>query len=279
VSVTQFLYVDHVDIKYAGASAHNRAMAEWCAEDPRLLGVGIIPLHDPVRALAEAEYATELGCKAFWVRTMPDGDRSPGHPDLDPFWAFLADAGTPFIVHIGAQNQQIRPAYMNNGRPKPKDFLGGGEVMRAKDYTTFHQLAEAFLSCVVLDGVLDRFPALKGAAIEFGCTWVPGWLERLEHAAEVWGRTEPHLKEFSRPPRQQVLDQMTFTCLPFEDIGAAIRASSPDLFMFGTDYPHVEGSRDPLGKMMAHLGGFDDDVIDKFCAGNFAKMMRLPARV
>jgi predicted TIM-barrel fold metal-dependent hydrolase len=254
-------------------------MAEWCADDPRMLGVGIVPLHDPVRALAEAEYAAGLGCKAFWLRAMPDGDRSPGHPDLDPFWGFLADAGTPFIVHIGAQNQQIRPAYMNNGRPAPKDFLGGGEVMRAKDYTTFHQLAEAFLSCVVLDGVLDRFPALKGAAIEFGCTWVPGWLERLEHAAEVWGRTETHLKEFSRSTRQQVLDQMTFTPLPFEDVGAAIRASSPDLFMFGTDYPHVEGSRDPLGKMMATLMDFDDDVIEKFCSGNFAKMMRLPARV
>ena len=279
VSVTQFLYVDDIDVKYAGAKAHNRAMAEWCANDPRLLGVGIIPLHDPERAVAEAHAAIELGCKAFWIRTMPDGDRSPGHPDLDPFWALLAEAGTPFIVHIGAQNQQIRPAYINNGRPKPKDFLGGGEVMRAKDYTTFHQLAEAFLSCLVLDGVLDRFPALKGAAIEFGCTWVPGWLERLEHAAAVWGRTEPHLKEFARPVRQQVIDQMTFTCLPFEDVGAAIRASSPDLFMFGTDYPHVEGSRDPLGKMMAKLQGVGDDVLDKFCSGNFAKMMRLPARV
>jgi predicted TIM-barrel fold metal-dependent hydrolase len=279
VSVTQFLYVDDVEIKYVGARAHNRAMAEWCADDPRMLGVGIIPLHDPVRALAEAEYAVGLGCKAFWLRTMPDGDRSPGHPDLDPFWGFLADAGTPFIVHIGAQNQQIRPAYMNNGRPSPKDFLGGGEVLRAKDYTTFHQLAEAFLSCLVLDGVLDRFPTLKGAAIEFGCTWVPGWLERVEHAAQVWGRTEPYLREFSRSPYQQVLDQMTFTSLPFEDVGAAIRASSPELFMFGTDYPHVEGSRDPLGKMIATLGGFDDETLDKFCSGNFARMMHLPARV
>jgi predicted TIM-barrel fold metal-dependent hydrolase len=277
VSVTQFLYVDNVDIKYAGARAHNRAMAQWCADDPRMLGVAIVPLHDPVRALAEAQYAVELGCKAFWLRAMPDGDRSPGHPDLDPFWELLADAGTPFIVHIGAQNQQIRPAYMNNGRPRPKDFLGGGEVMRGKDYTTFHQLAEAFLSALILDGVLDRFPTLKGAAIEFGCTWVPGWLQRVQHAAEVWGRTEPNLTEFSRSPRQQVLDQMTFTSLPFEDVGAAIRATSPELFMFGTDYPHVEGSRDPLGKMMRTLTDLDEDTLDKFFAGNFAKMMRLPA--
>jgi predicted TIM-barrel fold metal-dependent hydrolase len=46
--------------------------------------------------------------------------------------------------------------------------------------------------------------------------------------------------------------------------------------MFGTDYPHIEGSRDPLGKMLATMEGFDDEVIEKFLLGNFAKMMRLP---
>lgn len=279
LSVSQFLYVDDIDVKYAGATAHNRAMAEFCGDDHRLLGVGIVPLTDPVRAVAEARHAIEVGCRAIWVRCMPDGDRSPGHPDLDPFWRSLEESGTPFIVHIGAQNQQIRPAYMNNGRPRPTDFLGGGEVMRAKDFTTFHQLAEAFLSCLVLDGVLDRFPALKGAGIEFGSSWVPGWLNRLNYVLKGWGKSEPHLLEFERSPYEQVIDQMTFTTLPFEDVGAVIRASSPELFMFGTDYPHVEGSKDPLGRMLATLDGFADDVLDKFLAGNFAKMMKLPMPV
>ena len=277
LSVTQFLYDADLDVKYAGARAHNRAMAEFCADDPRMLGVGLVPLHDPARAHAEARLATELGCKAIWVRSMPDGDRSPGHPDLDPFWAHLEETGTPFIVHIGAQGQQIRKAYMNNGRPLPKDFLGGGEVMRAKDYTTFHQLAESFLSVLILDGVLDRFPRLRGAAIEMGATWVPGFLARLDNAVTGWGRAEPHLTEFARSPRQQALDQLTFTTLPFEDVGALIRASSPDIYMFGTDYPHIEGSRDPLGKMLATLDGFDEETLGKFFAANFAKMMGLAA--
>ena len=277
LSVTQFLYDDDLDVKYAGARAHNRAMAEFCADDSRMLGVGLVPLHDPVRAHEEAVIATELGCKAIWVRAMPDGDRSPGHPELDPFWAHLEETGTPFIVHIGAQGQQIRKAYMNNGQPPPKDFLGGGEVMRSKDYTTFHQVAEAFLSVLILDGVLDRFPRLRGAAIEMGATWVPGFLARLENAVTGWGRTEPHLKAFTRSPREQALEQLTFTTLPFEDVGALIRASSPDIYMFGTDYPHIEGSRDPLGKMLATLEGFDEATLDKFFAGNFAKMMGLAA--
>jgi predicted TIM-barrel fold metal-dependent hydrolase len=279
LAVSQFLYGTDVDIKYAGARAHNRAMAEFCADDHRMFGVGIVPLVDPELALAEAKHATDLGLKAIWVRAMPDGDRSPGHPDLDPFWRHLEETGTPFVVHIGAQNQQIRQGYVNNGTPLPKSFLGGGEVMRGKDYTTFHQLAEAFLSVVVLDGVLDRFPQLRGAAIEFGSSWVPGFLNRLDYVAKGFGRPEPYLLEFERSPKQMAMDQLTFTTLPFEDVGAVIRASSADLFMFGTDYPHIEGSRDPLGKMMATLEGFDDDVITKFCSANFAKTMGLGSAV
>jgi predicted TIM-barrel fold metal-dependent hydrolase len=275
LSVTQFLYHDDLDVKYAGARAHNRAMAEFCAHDARMLGVGLVPLHDPLRALGEAQYAIDLGCKAFWIRAMPDGDRSPGHPDLDPFWACLEEAGTPFIVHIGAQGQQIRTAYMNNGLPLPKDFLGGGEVMRAKDYTTFHQLAESFLSVLVLDGVLDRFPRLRGAAIEMGATWVPGFLARLDNAVKGWGRSEPRLKEFARSPRDMAIDQLTFTTLPFENVGDLIRASSPDIYMFGTDYPHIEGSKDPLGRMLATLEGIDEETLQKFFSRNFAKMMGL----
>jgi predicted TIM-barrel fold metal-dependent hydrolase len=275
LSVTQFLYDDDLDVKYAGARAHNRAMAEFVRDDSRMYGVAVVPLHDPARALEEVAHAVRLGCRAVWVRAMPDGDRSPGHSDLDPFWAFLEETGTPFIVHIGAQGQQIRAAYMNNGLPLPKDFLGGGEVMRAKDYTTFHQVAEAFLSVLILDGVLERFPRLRGAAIEMGATWVPGFLARLDNAVKGWGRSEPHLKAFSRSPRQQAIDQLTFTTLPFEDVGALINASSPDIYMFGTDYPHVEGSKDPLGRMSSTLDGFGEEVLEKFFSGNFAKMMGL----
>ena len=275
LSITQFLYNPDLDVKYAGARAHNRAMAEFCGKDPRMMGVGFVPLHDPDRALDEAKFAVDLGCRAIWVRAQPDGDRSPGHPLLDPFWQYLEASGTPFIVHIGAQQQQIRKPYMNNGLPAPKDFLGGGEVVRGKDYLAVHQLAEAFLSVLVFDGVLDRFPNLKGAAIEFGSSWVPGFLQRLEYVVKGWGRTEPRLKEMDRPPHQQALDQLTFTTYPFEDVGAVIRASDPRLFMFGTDFPHVEGSKDPLGRMSATLEGFSEDVLDGFFAGNFARFMGL----
>lgn len=279
LAVTQFLFNKDRDVVYAGASAHNRAMAEFCEVDERLFGVALVPLADPQRAVAEATAAIELGLKAIWVRHRPDGDRSPGHPELDEFWGTLADAGVPFVIHIGSSNTQIKPAYMNNGRPAPTDFHGGGEGLRAKDFMVTHHDVESFLSCLVLDGVLERFPLLRGAAVELGASWVPGWLRRLEYVVTAWGKSESHLREFVRPPRQQVEEQMTFTPFAFEDVGALVRDSSVDLYMFGTDYPHIEGTRDPMGRMLSTMGGLDDDQLDAYFRRNFLRTMGIDSGV
>ena len=44
--------LDEVD-RYGATQAHNRAVAHFCAEDPRLMGVGALPLDDPNRTYAE----------------------------------------------------------------------------------------------------------------------------------------------------------------------------------------------------------------------------------
>ena len=77
------------ELCYGAARAHNRAMAAFCAEDPRLMGVATLPLDDPERAVAELEHALDLGLAACWVPHRSCGGRSPGHDDLDPVWARL----------------------------------------------------------------------------------------------------------------------------------------------------------------------------------------------
>ncbi len=47
---------------------------------------------------------------------------------------------------------------MNNGRPPTKDWMGGGENLRTKDIALLHEGPEAFLTMMVLDGVLERHP-------------------------------------------------------------------------------------------------------------------------
>ena len=267
----QFMGLRDPDMLYGGALAHNRAMAAWCGQDKRLLGVATVPLRDPQRAAKAARDAIELGCAAISFPPRPAGDLSPGHPDLDPFWRVLEETQTPFMLHIGVFN--IRPQYMNNGRPAAVDFIGSGEGVKAKDFPNAHHVVEEFLTTICFDGVFERFPGLRGGVIEHGAIWVPSFMKSLDFAARAWAKSTPELRELTRTPSQQFIDQMRFTPLPWEDVTELVRQSDERLYLFNTDYPHVEGGRDPFGKFAATVVGLSEAAKDRFYSGNFADMM------
>ncbi len=178
------------DVLYGGAEALNRAMVSFCASDPRLKAVGYLPLDSPERAVETLEAALDAGVAALWVPSDAPGSFSPTHVDLEPVWARLAEAGAPFVLHVGG-GKLLPKAFHNNGRPRPKDWLGGGENLRSKDFPVLHHSPERFLACMVLDGVFERHPQLRAGAIELGASWVPGLLRNLDHAFRSFHKFEP----------------------------------------------------------------------------------------
>ena len=259
-------------LRYGAARAHNRHMADFCRADARLIGVAVIPLDDPALALAELDFALKSGLGAAWLPHRPCGDRSPGHVDFDPLWARLAEARVPFVLHVGGAPLQLAKAWMNNGRPPTKDWLGGGENVRTKDIALLHEGPEAFLSMLVLDGVLERHPGLRGACVELGAGWVPELLRRLDWVVKHWSRNDANLQGLSRVPSQQMTDQLAFTPFVFEEVGRFVDQSNPDLYLFSSDYPHIEGGRDPIGRFEAALGERSEAVRQKFYADNFLRI-------
>jgi predicted TIM-barrel fold metal-dependent hydrolase len=259
-------------LRYGAARAHNRHMADFCAHDDRLIGVAVVPLDDPALALEELELALSNDLGAIWIPHRPCGDRSPGHVDLDPFWARLAESGTPFVLHVGGAPLQLAKAWMNNGRAPTKDWLGGGENLRTKDIALLHEGPEAFLTMMVLDGVLERHPRLRGASVELGAGWAPELLRRLDWVVKNWRRTDANLQAFTRTASQQITEQLAFTPFVFEAVGDLIDQSSPDLYLFSTDYPHIEGGRNPIGRFETALGDRDTSVREKFYAENFLRI-------
>jgi len=268
-----FHRIEEPEVIAAAALAHNRGMAEFCGPDSRLWGVGATPLDDPESAVRELHHIIELGLKAVWVPHRPAGGRSPGHDDLDPFWALAAEAGIPIVLHVGGNPLQLKPAWMNTGREVPTDWLGGGENVRGKDMIGLHQAAETFVGTMVLDGVLERHRELRVGVVELGAGWVPSMLRRLDQIAEIWKRSEPELAALTRRPSEQITAQMGFTPYPFEDVGAMIRESNADLYLFSSDYPHIEGGRNPLGRFGRSLDGFGEDVLDKFYSINMERLV------
>ena len=258
--------------RYAAARAHNRAMAEFCSGDSRLLGVALLPLDDLKATHDELTHIQQLGLRAAWIPHRPCGGRSPGHDELDPIWARLAEAGIPFLLHVGGRPLQLEPRWMNTGRPIPTDWLGGGENVRGKDMIALHHDAETFLGSLVLDGVLQRHPKLHGGVIELGAGWVPALLKRLDWISEIWRKSEPDLQKLDAKPSEQILNRVWFTPYPYEDVGDLIRQSDSRLYLFSSDYPHVEGGRHPLGRFAASMAQVPEAAHAHFYSENFAAL-------
>ncbi len=260
------------ELRYGATRAHNRAMSEFCADDDRLMGVGIVPLEDPDHALIELDFALSAGLEAIWVPHHPAGERSPGHVDLAPFWARLAESNTPFLLHVGGSPLQLDQRWANTGRPAARDWMGGGENVRSKDMAVLHQGPETFVSVMVMDGVFEQHAGLRGASVELGAGWVPAMLTRLDWVVRSWSRVDQYLAELQRTPSETLREQMAFTPYVFEDVGGLIDQSSDDLYLFSSDYPHVEGGRDPIGRFEGSLGERPADVRDNFYAENFLRI-------
>ena len=125
------------------------------------------------------------------------------------------------------------------------------------------------ISTLVLDGVLERFPGLRGGVIEIGAGWAPDMIRRLDHAVAIWAKSEPHLALMKRTPSQQIREQLRFTPYPFEDVGAIVSESFPELYLFSSDYPHAEGGRDPIGRFERSTAGLSETARAGFFARNF----------
>jgi predicted TIM-barrel fold metal-dependent hydrolase len=262
-------------LRYGAYRAHNRAMAAFCA-DSRLLGVALCDLDEPEHALAELEFALDLGLREVWIPARAPGGVSPGHDRHDPFWACLAEHRVPFVLHVGSGPLQIDDAWRNNGRAPPIR-MPVAEIITSRDLMVVYQPAERFLSVLILDGVLERHPQLRGGAIEMGAGWVPDMLRRLDHAADIWSRSEPELRSMRRKPSEQAAQQLRFTPYPFEDVGLLCRSSDPHLYLFSSDYPHAEGGRDPLGRFTKSLDGASKSVMTGFFAENARAWLGLTA--
>lgn len=268
---SQFLRSADLEVKYGGARALNRGIADFCSGDRRQIAVGVVPLDDPEQALKEVNNAIDYGCGAIWVPAAPAGERSPGHPDLDPVWRRMSEAGVPFMLHVGAASPMLPPTYHNNGHPRPKDWLGGGENLRAKDYFTLSFAPQNFLCALTLDGVFDRFPRLRGGVIELGAGWVPDFLRRMDQAWKGWRKTDPVVGGLSMPPSEFIRRAVRFTPFATEDAGTIIREGGEELFLFSSDFPHPEGTKNPIERFERSFDelGLPDDAKDRFYRRNF----------
>jgi predicted TIM-barrel fold metal-dependent hydrolase len=270
-----------LDLAYGAARAHNRGMVEFCSVDDRLLPTCYVPLADFDRAEAMAAEAIGMGAAALLVASGCPAGHSPSHIGLDPVWRQAEEAGLPIVFHVGGTGALIDPDYFVNGLPVPADFHGGEENFRSVDYMGIPGPPMQTLATMIFDGVLDRFPSLRIGVVEQGCVWLPSWMKQMESAVDAFGRHEERLQRLALRPSEYVERQIRVTPYPTEDIGWVTDQVGPNVLLFNTDYPHVEGGRRPYERFEASLGDAPEDVRQRFYADNFVDLMGagLPALV
>ncbi len=258
---------------YGTAAAVNRAQVEFCAVSKRLLPVGYVPLADLERAPTAAADAIDAGCKALLVPWQCPRQHATSHIALDGVWARASEAGLPILFHVGVADRVLPKAHANNGLPKVQDFHGGDENFRSISYMAIPHGPMQALSMLILDGVLDRFPTLRIGVIELGATWVPGFMRQLDSAHEAFARHETRLQKLALMPSEYLTRQVRVTPYPTEPAGWIIEQAGPGICMFSSDYPHLEGGRNPFGRFERSTAAIPLPVKDQFYRTNFEDLM------
>jgi predicted TIM-barrel fold metal-dependent hydrolase len=221
----------------AGTRAHNRWLAEFCAEEPtRRAGIGLIHLNDVDDAIEDVRFIAQNGLRGGVLLPLPALDdvhlKPLTSPDFEPLWAAIQDHDLVINQHSG----QGCPDY--GGDP-------GGDALWVLEMPFMVQRG---YSQLILGGVFERFPGLRFILTESGCAWAPGLLKRMDGVhmgmkmgmmGEVDYSGSRALKE---PPsfyaRRNCWYGASFPSL--QDI-AGRDFVGVDRILWGNDYPHYEG--------------------------------------
>ncbi|HJM73552.1 MAG TPA: amidohydrolase family protein, partial [Acidimicrobiales bacterium] len=240
--------------------------------DERLLAGGYVPLSlgpDVAGGLLDEAFAD--GCYTVMVDTNEADPtaRSFTHPDFDPVWARFAQRDVPLLVHIAVNGryEPVTPSFKNNGRGSTA--AGGDAPDSNLGLVAMNNSAELFLSAMILDEVFERHDGLRCLSLEHGASWVPGWLHKLDFVERSTWAVAPRSRRASDVARERV----RFAPFAGEPVGWLIEQLGPDMLCFASDYPHPEGSNDPIRKFEATMDGVDPAALEAFYAGNVERFL------
>jgi predicted TIM-barrel fold metal-dependent hydrolase len=259
VSVEQ-LVADDVEATYANLHAFNL----WLDEDwgfnhqERIHAVPLLSLLDPFLAVEELEFVASRGARTIHLRLGPVAGRSPADRIYDRFWAAVAEANVAVTFHAADDSY----------RHELGKLWGWGNVnVPAVRIPPLQRLIAGLgrpchdtIAALIHGRLFERFPTLRMATVELGSDWVPGLLRNLERAGRG-GLAEEPLETFRR--------HIWVNAFSSEDLAGLADLIGIDRILFGSDYPHTDGLREPADFM---------ESLKDFAAADVRRIMRDNAR-
>ena len=225
LSINQYWwYAAERDLAEKIVLAHDEGLAAWCKAHPdRFVALSSVALQFPDLAAAQLEHAVRnLGLRGASVGGHVNGE-VPSGPKYDAFWAKAEELGVPVFMHPGGAENILRD-----------DALAGkgdlGNVIGNPLETT------NFLSRLIFEGTLDRFPKLQiGAA--HGGGYLPSYLGRTEVACQYRKAAACANKQAPSEyfKKQITVDSMVFSEEGLRHLVAEVGASR---VVYGSDMPY-----------------------------------------
>jgi aminocarboxymuconate-semialdehyde decarboxylase len=246
---TFWWYAADRDLATKIVEVQDAGLAKWCAAHPdRFVAFTSPALQFPDLAARQIEHAV----KGLGMRGVAIGGHVAGEPlsmpKYDPFWAKVQELGVMVFMHP------------NNAENVAKmDALAGagdlGNVIGNPLET------DLFLTHLIFDGTLDRFPGLKVCGAHAG-GYLPSYFGRTDVACDV----RPNAKCVNKKhPREYLHDQIMADSMVFspEGIRHLVAEMGPTQVVYGTDIPFVWpdtidailGAEIPDAQKEAILGG------------------------
>jgi predicted TIM-barrel fold metal-dependent hydrolase len=221
------------ELIFAGMRIYNRWLADRVSGHPgRHAGIALIAIDDIERTVAEIEWARKAGLRGV---LLPIGMGPwPLYNDerYEPLWAACAALEMPVHTHAF---------------PSCNPVAGPGGRSITTHESLFH--TQRPLWSMMLAGVFHRHPTLRFVVTEAGIEWIPGLLEAL-NTAWTGHPTQEFTKHLRLTPQAEGLTpgeiwaRQCWAGASFMP-GAETRmrhAIGVDRVMWGSDYPHVEGT-------------------------------------
>lgn len=234
------------DFQRACFRAYNDWLAEYVRYTPdRLAGLGLISLWDAEEAVRELRRCHSLGLKGAAIWASAPTERDFTGTANDPFWREAEELGMPVSMHC-LTGYKDSPLLFDYTTPM-------GRIQRNMGYPEelMHTLTDLTFS-----GVLQRFPDLHIVMAENDIGWI-GY--HLLHADRIYDKLGPALRtDLTMPPSAYFRRQVHATFTEDEVGVVTMRLLGADNFLWGSDYPHYEGSwphsREVLDRGLADAG-------------------------
>jgi predicted TIM-barrel fold metal-dependent hydrolase len=234
-----------------------RAFNRWLDEDwgcnyqDRIFAAPYISLGDVDFAVSELEWALERDARVVVMRpaapTTVHGQRPPGDPMFDPFWARVNESGITVVAHAGDSGYSSQ-GYAKDGFAATFEGAGRPSVK----VLAIERAIYDFLLSLVFDDLFVRFPNVRVASVENGSEFLPDLMKKLRSMTRK-------MPGYFREDPVEVF-QRNVWINPFweDDPYEIVDLMGADRVIFGSDWPHIEGMPKPLD-YVAELKELDDD--------------------